>query len=84
MIVVSPAELAQLVRDAVREALDGQRLDAGGDWLDAAGAAELLRVHVRTIGNLAKRRDLPSSRVGRLLRFKRSDVLAYLAARSAP
>lgn len=84
MIVVSPEELARLVRDAVREALDGQRVDAGGDWLDAGEAAALLDVHRRTIGKLAKSGKLRASRVGKLYRIRRADVEAMLAARTAP
>ena len=80
VVVVSPADLRELVRSAVAEALAGRVEQVTSDWVDAAGAAAILGVHVRTIGNLAKRRDLPSTRVGRLLRFRRADLVAYLAA----
>lgn len=80
VILVSPDELEKLVEAALRRVLAERRVDDGCDWVDAAGAAAILGVHVRTIGNFAKRRDLPSTRVGRLLRFKRADLLEYLAA----
>jgi excisionase family DNA binding protein len=95
VIVVSPAELAELVRAAVREALDEHGVTAANvapppaEWLDAKGAAKLLGVHVRTVGNLAapgpngELPKLPSSRVGRLLRFRRTAVLAFLEQPSA-
>ena len=78
VVVVTPNDLRELVRDAVREALAGRREQDTGEWVDAAGAAAILGVHVRTVGNLAKRSELPSSRVGRLLRFRHADVTAYL------
>ena len=79
IIVVSPEELRDLVRTAVREALSAGRPAAEpSEWLDAAGAAALLGVHRRTVTNLVKRGRLPASRVGRLLRIRRADVLAVL------
>lgn len=80
VIVVSPDELREIVRSAVREALDDRRGDDAADWLDTAGAAALLRVHRRTVARLAQHGEIPSSRVGRLLRLRRTDVLAYLTA----
>lgn len=48
------------------------------EWLDSAGAAELLGMHRRTVAKLAASGELLSSRIGRLLRFRRADVERYL------
>lgn len=77
VIVVSTDELRALVRDAVREALEG-RVAEPAIWLDAKGAAELLNVNERTVARLAKRGELAYSRVGKLLRFERAAVVSYL------
>lgn len=90
VVVVSPDELRDLVRSAVREALAEARTSSGStsaadeherEWLDSAGAARLLGVSSRQIAKLAAAGKLPSARVGRLLRFRRADVLSLLAAR---
>ena len=44
--------------------------------------AELLDSSIYTVWREAKRGKLRSVRVGRLLRFKRSDVEAYIAAQT--
>lgn len=47
--------------------------------LDIDGAAEYLNTTPRHIRNLAYRRDLPFTKVGRLVRFFPADLDAYLA-----
>lgn len=57
VVVISPAELRSLVREAVREALDADRRERAPDpgaWLDTAGASELLGVHPRTVTKSGK------------------------------
>jgi excisionase family DNA binding protein len=44
--------------------------------------AALLKVHVKTIYNLAARGKIPGSRIGRIWRFNRSEVLELLSNRS--
>jgi excisionase family DNA binding protein len=80
VIVTTAEELARIVREAVRAELEARDVAANDapEWIDAKAAAAILRVHPRTIGNLAASGKLPSTRVGRLLRFRRADVLAYL------
>ena len=80
LVVIDEAELAALIRREVRAALD-QRVPAApepAEWLDTAGAAELLGVSGRTIRNMVARGELPEHRAGRLLRFRRCEVEALL------
>ena len=83
VILVSPDDLRELVRSAVREALDGQRAEERSDWLDAAGAAELLGVNPRTIMKLVKTDKLSGGRIGKLWRFRRTDVERLLTVRES-
>lgn len=41
-------------------------------------AAELLRLHVKTIYAMIDRGDLPAIRIGRAVRFDRDELLSYL------
>ena len=79
IVVVTASELRAIVRDAVREALAGTPVSTPEDWLDAGDAAAILRVHRRTVAKMAMAGTLPATRIGRLLRFRRSDVEAYLS-----
>jgi excisionase family DNA binding protein len=49
------------------------------DILDVAGAAVVLGVSVRTIYNLARKGDIPATRVGREWRFARKNLIAWVA-----
>lgn len=82
LVVLTPEQLRALVVAAVREALEGRAAEPAepAEWLDTAGAAELLGVTTRTIRKLASAGKLTASKVGpKLLRFRRADVLAYLS-----
>lgn len=82
VVVLEADELAELVENAVRRALDARSSEPApepSEWLDTRGAAELLGVSSRTVSNYARSGALPSSRIGRLLRFRRSDLEAFLA-----
>lgn len=50
------------------------------DVMTAAEVAELLGMPVSTIYDLARRGELPSSRLGRTVRFLRPDIEARLRA----
>lgn len=83
VIVVTPDELRELVRDAVRAELDAREAqESGGEYLDAAATAKLLKVNRRTVTKLVSNGTLPAARLGRLYRFRRSDVLAVLGKRN--
>ena len=44
-------------------------------------AAEYLRIHPRTLTRLAKRGEVPSIHIGRLWRFRRSDLDDWLTSK---
>ena len=77
LVILSREELVEAVAEGVRRALD-DRAETSPEWLTSTSAAELLGVHRKTVERLAKSGRLPVHRVGRLLRFRRSDVDAYL------
>ena len=51
------------------------------DLLTTREVAEAIRVSTMTVYRLIKAGDLPAIRVGRHLRIRRRDLLAYLEAR---
>jgi len=77
---MSPIELeqlAELIADKVSERLAGQSSGSNLDtYLDSHGAAELLGCSVPTIERLTKAGKLQSVKLGRLRRYRRSDVLS--------
>lgn len=79
VVTITVDQLREIVDDAVTQALDRQRHAGCDEWLDTDEAARLLRVHTRTVAKLAKSGALPATRVGRLWRFRRSDVEAYMS-----
>lgn len=78
IVVVSPEQLATLIERAVRRALDERPPVEAAEYLDSTEAGELLGVSSRSVARLAKSGELPHATVGRALRFRRSDLLAYL------
>lgn len=82
VIVVSPEELARIVREAVREELAARAPEPASEWLDTAGASELIGVHRKTIAKLIRDEGLPVHRVGeKILRFSRPAVTAWMLER---
>jgi excisionase family DNA binding protein len=49
------------------------------EFLTPEDVAGLLRLHLKTVYKLAKKGELPGSRIGRSWRFRRSDVEALVA-----
>lgn len=89
LVQIDTAELASIVRSEVAAALEAHAAAAANgpppaEWLDAKEAARVLGVHPRTVSAMAARRDdgsvprLRSTRIGRLLRFRRADVMGLL------
>jgi hypothetical protein len=75
------AILEPIVRRAVADALGSRQ--AGEDYLSLQQASELSGVGLRALRDHAAGRvnpRLPSSRAGKQLRFKRSDVVAFIEA----
>lgn len=81
LVQLTADELRALVRDAVRVELAASK-GAPDDWLDQDGAAALLGVKRSTIPTLCQRDALPHSRVGRLYRFRRSELETWLEERA--
>jgi excisionase family DNA binding protein len=77
-------ELRAMIGEAVREALTTRDAEESAEWLDAQGAAEVLGVHRRTVAKLAHREGLPAHRIGKLYRFRRTDVMRWLEERGQP
>jgi excisionase family DNA binding protein len=46
--------------------------------IDAEKAAKMLGVTARTVTRLAEKREIPGFRVGRLWKFRRSDIQKYI------
>lgn len=72
----------------VRAAEEGAKraLDARGhadEWLDQTQAAEVLKCARSSIPLLVKRDGLPCSKLGRLYKFKRAELDAWLATRAS-
>lgn len=61
------------IADRIIEALGG-RLSQSVEILDAHGAAELLGCSVPTIERRTRDGSIPSVRIGRLRRYRRSDL----------
>lgn len=82
VIVCTPEELRAIVAAAVAEALAAQRPPAAppSEWLDAAEAAAHVGCHPKTL----RRLGAPSHRVGRLVRYQRGELEAWVARRKAP
>jgi excisionase family DNA binding protein len=47
--------------------------------LDSAQAASLLRVHPKTLQKIARRGEIHGTRVGKLWRFRASDLNAWIS-----
>lgn len=84
LVVVSPAELVQLIREGVRAELDARAGDREPEWLDQTQAAAVLGVARSSIPTLCRRDGLPHTRLGRLYRFRREDLHRWLATRGGP
>lgn len=70
-------ELEQRIRAAVRAEL-AERADEA--WMTREQVAKVLRVDVRSVSNYVARGTLRAHKVGRLVRFKREEVDAFVEA----
>lgn len=73
---LSPVEIDRLA-EAIADRLAARLSDrpVADELLDVHGAAEVLGCSVPTIERAVRRGELPSLRVGRLRRFRRSDLM---------
>lgn len=70
---MTPAEIDMLV-DAIVERLS-DRMRGADEIIDARGAAELLGISLATLERRVRAKQIPSFRIGRLRKFKRSELL---------
>lgn len=77
LVVVSAADLANLIRDAVADALEASRSPTLPTLLDREGCAEWLQVSTRTLDTM-RGRGLPQVMLGDSPRFEPAAVLEWL------
>jgi excisionase family DNA binding protein len=56
-------------------------LKCEGPLLTVAEVARYLRIHEKTVYTMVARRELPSIRLGRRVRFSPDDILRWVSAR---
>ncbi len=84
IVVLTSEQLEVIVSRAVTDALAKAGTNAQGDVMTCEQAAALIGVNARTIPRLVKANGLPTlRRLGKLWRFSRRDVLAWLAQRKS-
>lgn len=78
-------ELRKDLTDAMRSSTQpafkkdmGHREQAVEPIWNSGEAARYLRIHPRTLTRMARRREIPSIQIGRLWRFRRIDLDAWL------
>ena len=82
VVVVSPAELEEMIRRAVTDATRGSAQPSTG-LLTSGQVAELLGVSPRSIAAMVRRDGLPAAmRLGRGYRFRRDAVHAWVEQRA--
>lgn len=85
IVVLTPEQLKGIVTEAVEMALAraGESRKTS-DIISREQAAELIGVHPHTIPKLVRAEGLPTQRrIGKLWRFSRADVLAWMARRKS-
>lgn len=84
IVMLTVDELRAIVAEEVARALaDRAATSASPDWLGPDAAAEIIGVIPRTLARMAHRKEIPASKVGRKLRFRRADLEAWLVRRAA-
>lgn len=81
LIVTTKADLREIIRDALADALSDQRTPAA-ELMSAEGLGERIGVHARTVRNWVLH-GCPHVRAGRKLRFREPDVLQWLEERGS-
>ena len=71
---LSEIEIERIAAALAAKVIEG--LAASHEYLDAAGAAEVLGCSVPTVERRAKSGEIPSVKIGKLRRYRRSDLLS--------
>jgi excisionase family DNA binding protein len=84
LALLTADQLKTIVADAVELALAKAGSRDESDVLDMDGAAALVGVHVKTLRKLIREEGLPTlRRIGKLWRFSRREILAWMARRKS-
>ena len=81
LIVTTRTDLREIIRDALADALRGQKRPAS-ELMSAEEIGKRVRVHARTVRNWVLH-GCPRVRAGRKLRFREPDVLHWLEERGS-
>jgi len=81
LIVTTKADLREIIRDALADALGGQETRAP-ELISAEEIGKRIGVHARTVRNWVLH-GCPHVRAGRKLRFREPDVLQWLEERGS-
>jgi excisionase family DNA binding protein len=81
LIVTTKADLREIIRDALADALTDQRTPAA-ELMSAEELGKRIGVHARTVRNWVLH-GCPHVRAGRKLRFREPDVLQWLEERGS-
>ena len=79
LVVTTKADLQEIIRDALADALSGQKTPAP-ELMGAEAIGKRIGVHARTVRNWVLH-GCPHVRAGRKLRFREPDVLQWLEER---
>jgi len=81
LIVTTKADLREIIRDALADALSDQRTPAA-ELMSAEELGKRIGVHARTVRNWVLH-GCPHVRAGRKLRFREPDVFQWLEERGS-
>jgi hypothetical protein len=83
LVLVEPSELAELLRDAIAEALDGlpKSTASAPALLDRKALAGALSVSIAALDRMREEPSFPELRIGDAPRFELDRVLEWIRAR---
>ncbi len=77
LVVIEIDVLRELIREVVRDEHCETR--PASEWVGTAAAARILQCHAKTVARMARRGEIPATRLGNQWRFRRADLDACLA-----
>ncbi len=80
VVVVTPEQLLALVSEAVRTSIQERSPSEAPEVLTREQVANLLQVNPHHVPVLVRKHGLPSHRIGSQWRFRRTEVLEWLAS----
>lgn len=82
LIDLTEEDLRRIVREEAASIARGAA-DSPGEWMTPEAAAELIGVKRSYISELTRRHGLPVHKHGRVMRFKRAQVLEWMERRGS-